>query len=364
MISLLRHRRAAGWTDASRADGDTQLAGRYASALTNYADGKVSYGAATVPVPMHSTFGQCWLNFVNAFKNPFFIDWAQQANLDLATVKIRTADNTLTGKVKGVETTFTLNDGSGWANVAGPILRTVGIVDPTYIGVAYPTSSSVPLALVSGFHGERSAPDRPQARQRAQELDTDQAFTQIEPDPVRPRESRSEAQVEKQRQRLGDLYSNHALIITLTGIINDQPDGASVNLNAGILATHKDSLFAIKHPQEARRMITAQRFISAMGWTVPKTVGEVSNLINVLTFAFPESSERANYQGALGYPRPLTSAQIKTIRDPSIVSKSHLPAACLTISCNTVSDRSCSRVEYRPQQRQSQTAGRGSGVQS
>ncbi|WP_160108559.1 hypothetical protein [Pseudomonas izuensis] len=316
VIRLLRHRRAAIWTDASRGDGDKQLVERYAGALTKYAEGKVSYSAATVIVPMHSTFGQCWLNFVNAFKNPFFIDWARQANLDLATVKIRTADNTLTGKVKGVETTFTLNDNSGWANVAGPLLRMAHIVDPTYIGVAYPTSSSIPLALISGFHGEPSAPGQPQARQRAQQLATDQAFTQIQPDdPLRPLQSRSEAQAEKQRQRLGDLYTHHALITALTDLINDKPDSASVNLNGGTLAAHKDSLFAIKHPQEARRMVTAQRFISAMGWNVPKTVGEIRNLIKVISFVLPESAERADYKGALGYGRPLTATHIRTIRE-------------------------------------------------
>lgn len=316
VVRVLRKRREALWMDASRAAGDRQLVERYANALTHYAEGKVSYSAATVAIPMHSTFGQCWLNFVSAIKNPFFIDWARQANLDLATVKIRTADNTLIGKVKGVETTFTLNDDSGWARVAGPILRTIGIVDPTYIGVSYPTGSSVPLALVSGFHGERSAPDPSQARQRALELAADPAFTQIEPDdPIRPQESRSEAQVEKQRQRLGDLYTHHALITALTGLINDKADDTPVNLNISTLAAHKDSLFAIKHPQEARRMVTAQRFISTMGWNVPKTVGEIRNLIKVLSFTLPESAERADYKGALSYERPLTSVHIQTIRE-------------------------------------------------
>ncbi|RKS27630.1 hypothetical protein BJ917_0484 [Pseudomonas sp. WPR_5_2] len=315
VVRVLRKRREALWMDASRAAGDRQLVERYANALTHYAEGKVSYSAATVAIPMHSTFGQCWLNFVSAIKNPFFIDWARQANLDLATVKIRTADNTLIGKVKGVETTFTLNDDSGWARVAGPILRTLGIVDPTYIGVSYPTGSSVPLALVSGFHGERSAPDPSQARQRALELAADPAFDQIEPDdPLRPLESRSEAQIEKQRQRLSDLYANHALISALTGLINDKLDDASVNLNAGTFATHKDSLFAIKHPQEARRMVTAQRFIDAMGWKVPKTAGEIRNLIKVLSFTLPESAKRADYKGALGYGRPLSPAHIQTVR--------------------------------------------------
>ncbi|WP_433740939.1 hypothetical protein [Pseudomonas putida] len=315
VIRLLRHRRAVTWTDASRADGDTQLINRYASALTDYAAGKVSYNAATVVVPMHSTFGHCWLNFISAIKNPFFIDWAKQANVDLSTVKVSTAHNTLTAKVQGVEKTFTLEDDSGWANVAGPILKTAGIIDPTYHGVAYPANSSIPLALVIGFHGERPAPDRSQARQRAQELETHPAFSEIKPDdPLRPLESRSEAQVEKQRQRLGDLYSYHALITSLTGLINDKTDAPPVNLNSCTLAVHKDSLFALKHPQEARRMVTAQRFISAMGLMLPITVGEVRNLIKAMSFALPESNKRADYKGALGYELPLSPTHMQTIR--------------------------------------------------
>ncbi|MGJ7516424.1 hypothetical protein ACSFE6_19125 [Pseudomonas baetica] len=315
VIHLLRHRRAVTWMDDSRAAGDTQLVNSYAHALNKFADGTVQYTHATVVVPMHSTFGQCYLNLINAFKNPFFIDWAQQANIELPTVRVNTADSTLTAKVKGVETTFKLDDNTGWGNVAGPILRTAGIVDPTYIGVAYPIDSSTPLALVSGFQGERSAPTQAQARQRARELAANQVFDPIaSDDPLRPLELRSEANVEKQRQNLGDLYTHHALITGLTDLIKGKSDGASVNLNACLFATDKNSLFASRYPQEAQRLVTAQRFIDAMGWKMPKNVGEVLNLIKVLSFVLPESTEQGDYKGALGYDSPLTTAHIQTIR--------------------------------------------------
>lgn len=315
VIRVLRHRRAAIWIDTTRANGDEQLVTHYVRALGKYAEGKVTYTAATVEVPRHSTFGRCWLNVINAFNNPFFIEWAGQAKLELSTVRVNTADNTLTGKVNGVVTTFKLDDNTGWANVARPLLRTISVVDPTYIGVAYPASSAIPLALVGAFHGESPTLTKDQAQQRARQLAANQAFAEIKPDdPLRPPESRSEAQVEKEAQRLGDLYSWHALTTALTSLIGDKPDNASVNLTSCLLPVHKDSLFASKYPQEARSMVTAQRLISAMGWKVPKTVAEVSNLIQVLTFALPESTARGNYQGVLGYPHPLSVAQLETIR--------------------------------------------------
>ena len=314
VIRLLRHRRSATWSDDSRADGDSKLLSHYTRALLAYADASEPYDSKTITLPVHSSFGRCWLNLVNAFKNPFFNDWAVQAKIDLSTLHVNTADSTLTGVAGGVKTTFTLRDGSGWANVAGPILRSAKVVDPTHLGVAYPSGSSIPLKLVSGFYGESASPDRAQARQRARELSASQRFPEIAPDdPLRPAQLRSHAQVEKQRQLLGDLYAHHFLKTQLADLVKDKPDSAPVNLIACKVAAHRDSLFAAAYPHEAKRMVSAQRFINAMGWTVPKTAGQVRNLIDVLTFALPENTPRGNYRGALGYPRPLSSAQVATI---------------------------------------------------
>ncbi|MGE8150022.1 hypothetical protein ACQKP5_02090 [Pseudomonas vancouverensis] len=316
VVRVLRQRRAATWVDTSRAAGDRQLVEGYANELSRYAEGEVSYSSATVAVPVHSTFGESWLNFVSAIKNPFFIDWASRVNLDLSTVKILTASGELSGRVKGVLTKFTLYDGSGWDNVAGPILKAARVVDPTCLGVAYPSGGTTPLALVSSFHAEPSTPTQSQARLRAQQLKTNQAFTQISPDdPLRPQEARFEAEIEKQRQYLGDIYTHHSLITALTALIKDKPAGASINLDTETFFVHKDSLFANKHPQEARQGVTAQRFFSAMGWNVPKTAGEIHNLIEALSFALPESSPMADYKGALGYGQPLSTAQVQTIRE-------------------------------------------------
>lgn len=307
---LLRKRR--NWTDSSRSAGDRELLPRYTEALLKYSP--TAPKAETINVPSHSTFGQCWLNYVNAIKNPFFSDWAREVDLDVSTVTVNSHNDSLSGKVKGIQTTFTRGDNSGWDNVAGPILRAVKVIDPAFNGVAYPSTPGVPLVLVSAFHGESL--DSSRIQQRASELNAQQAFAAIKADdPLRPLEQRSEAAIENQKLHLGNLYTHHDLVANLMNLVKDKPDHAAVNLGDCLLSAHRDSSFAIKHPTEARRMVSAQRYISANNWNVPKNAGEVRNLAEVLTIVIPEGPERGNYRGALDYPLPPTAAQQQTIRD-------------------------------------------------
>lgn len=316
IVTLLSRRRRSGWTDASRANGDSQLLTRYTTELSKYATGTTGYDALKVNVPMHSTFGQCWLNFAAAINSPFFTDWAHQAGLNLTSVTVNVVDSTLSGMVDGRLKIFTLNDDTGWATIARPILKSAEVIDPTHNGVAYPSSSSVPLRLVSAFYGESQTLSPREAWQRVQDLSKNQEFPPIQADdPLRPLELRSEASVAKQKQHLGDLYAYNSLTKTLADLITGKPDNASVDIRDGRMSAGRHSLFAHKYPQEADRMVSAQRFISAMGWNEPKTVEEVRNLIKVLSFALPESNRLGNGEGALSYPRPPTPAQQETIRN-------------------------------------------------
>ncbi|TWC52024.1 hypothetical protein FBY04_11550 [Pseudomonas sp. SJZ080] len=308
---LLRKRR--NWTDSSRSAGDRELLPRYTEALLKYSP--TAPKAETINVPSHSTFGQCWLNYITAIKNPFFSDWAREVDLDVSTVTVNSHNDSLSGKVKGIQTTFTRGDNSGWDNVAGPILRAVKVIDPAFNGVAYPSTPGVPLVLVSAFHGESL--DSSRIQQRANDLNAQQAFAAIKADdPLRPLEQRSETAIENQKLRLGNLYTHHDLVANLMNLVKDKPDDAAVNLGDCLLSAHRDSSFAIKHPTEARRMVSAQRYISANNWNVPKNAGEVRNLAEVLTIVIPEGPERGNYRGALDSPPPPpTAAQQQTIRD-------------------------------------------------
>jgi hypothetical protein len=309
VVKLLRGRRSAVWSDTSRADGDKQLLSRYTTKVLESLEFPMT--ATNIDVPTHSTFGQCWLNYYKAFKNPFFAEWAEKVGLDLATVKIHLDTNILSGMTNLQRTAFTLTDNSGWASVCGPILKAAHVISPTHHTVAYPLpAGAVPFPLVAAFHGENEMPDMATAQRRARELDANGAFFPLPADDLlRPAEPRSEAAVESQKQHLGNVYSNHRLVMALNSLIQGKSDDASVKLDDVLMAPSFDSTFALKHPAEAQRMVSAQRYISASGWTVPTNVAQARNLVEVLSTAIPDSPKTGNFWGAFAYPRPLTSSQ-------------------------------------------------------
>lgn len=309
VVKLLRSRRSVTWAEASRATGDLQLMSRYTQKVL--ASLTFPMTDATLVVPTHSTFGRCWSNYNDAIKNPFFQDWAAKVGLELATVKVHLDTNSLSGMTNGQRTKFTLTDNSGWARVSGPILRAANVISPTHHTVAYPLpAGAVPFTLVAAFHGETELTDMATAQSRASELNANGAFFPLPADdPFRPAELRSEATVESQKQHLGDIYSHHRLVTALNSLIQGKSDDASVKLDDVLMAPSFDSTFALKHPAEAQKMVSAHRYISASGWTVPTNVAQARNLIEVLSTAIPASPKTGNFWGAFAYPRPLTSTQ-------------------------------------------------------
>ncbi|MCK8663470.1 hypothetical protein M1M11_01005 [Pseudomonas azerbaijanoccidens] len=311
VVRLLRNRRSVGWADASRANGDAQLISSYTTALAQAFHSTPANTDINVVVPSHSTFGQCWLNYVRAFSNPFFTDWATKVGLDLATAKIDTNNDSLSGRVgeSRALTTFTLTDNSGWANVAGPILQAAEVIAPTLHTVSSPSPSfGAPLNLVASFHGESLPTTKADAERRAIELSANPVFSSIDADETfRPREARSEAAVESQKRKMGDITTRHRLVMALNDLIRGKPDDQSVSLDFTLVSP--DSSFAAKYPLEAQRLISAYRYISANGWIVPTTVAGVRNLVEMLSNPLPVAPKTGNYQGACGYSRPLTPAQ-------------------------------------------------------
>lgn len=309
VVKLLRNRRSATWADVSRANGDMQLMSRYTEKVL--ASSTFPMTDATVVVPTHSTFGRCWSNYYNAITNPFFEDWAVKVGLELATVKVHLDTHSVSGMTNGHRTRFTLTDNSGWASVSGSILRAASVISPTHHTVAYPLpAGAVPFPLVAAFHGESELSDMATAQWRARELNANGAFFPLPADdPFRPAELRSEATVESQKQHLGNIYSHHRLVMALNSLIQGKSDDASVKLDDVLMAPSRDSTFSLKYPAEAQRMVSAHRYISASGWTVPTDVAQARNLIEVLSTAIPASPKTGNFWGAFAYPRPLTSSQ-------------------------------------------------------
>ncbi|WP_448107813.1 hypothetical protein [Pseudomonas azerbaijanoccidentalis] len=209
VVQLLRNRRSTTWTENSRASGDKRLVEFYYDKLLDYVDAPVRDNQIKMQVPPHSTFGQCWSNFVSAINNPFFISWAQKTGLDLTTIKISAVDGSLSGETNGISKTYTLTDDSGWTTVASPILSTASVIDPLYDGVHYATTNSqAPFLLVAAFHGENRHLTQNEAYRRGDELLAQGAFSPITTDDWHwPLDSRSEDVVASQKRHLGDIYN-------------------------------------------------------------------------------------------------------------------------------------------------------------
>ncbi|WP_338580802.1 hypothetical protein [Pseudomonas sp. MAG733B] len=310
VVRLLRSRRSAGWTDASRSNGDRQLATSYAQALASFTDADASRTTLEVSVPTHSTFGQCWLNYASALRDPFFMDWAHAAGLDLSTVKVHPESNSISGQTERGRVGFTLND-TAWASVAGDILKAAKVISSTADSIPSPSGSRVPIALVAGFYAEQLPASRSEALRRSTELKNTPVFSATVPAELL--EQRSEAAVEAQKQHIADVYTNHGLVLALNDLVKSKPDNEPVDLDSLAISAAPNSLFAAKYPIESRRMVSAHRYINAMGWIVPKTVADVRNLVDVLTTSIPESPKYGNFQGALSYPIPLKPADLDAL---------------------------------------------------
>lgn len=313
-IHLLRKRRDVVWTDASRANGDSDLATRYAATLLQAAETTDQGANLKIVIPVHSTFGRCWLNFVKAFNNPFFQEWATKNGLDLSTVTVDAEHSSISGVVRGVRTRFVLDDNFGWANVAAPLLTAAKVLDPLAQGVKYDgKSSNAPFALVADFYGETRPLTKTDAQNRVNDLGKTKSFAEIKADdPLRPLALRSEDVLDSQSKRVGDVYNLHALVTALNAEVRDKTDDALIDLDTVWVAVHPDSTFYRKYPTEAKTLVSGRRLISTSGWTEPKTRADAVNLINALSFGIVEKP-RGNYWGACDYPRPLTPTQQNTI---------------------------------------------------
>ncbi len=106
-------------------------------------------------IPEHSTFNLVRKNFLSALNGSAFKTFAQENDLDPTSIAINPVSGELTGKVKGVNTQFTLNDVSGWADAWLEIKDAVQQM-PTGDDslVKYPRHASAPLYQVMKFYNE------------------------------------------------------------------------------------------------------------------------------------------------------------------------------------------------------------------
>lgn len=117
--------------------------------------GEYDYPVVLESIPEYSTFNLARKNLLNALTASAFTTFAHEQNLDPTSVVINPVSGDLTGKVNGVNTSFNLNDISGWGEVWNEVQ---GAVQHMAAGsgddVNYPTGTSAPLYEVMAFYNE------------------------------------------------------------------------------------------------------------------------------------------------------------------------------------------------------------------
>ena len=112
--------------------------------------------SVTLPdIPEYSTFNLVRKNLLTALTGSTFTTFAQDNKLDPTSVRINPVSGVLTGQVNGVNTTFSLNDVSGWADIWVEIQDAVQqMAAGSEDDVTYPTRKSALLFEVMAFYNE------------------------------------------------------------------------------------------------------------------------------------------------------------------------------------------------------------------
>lgn len=106
-------------------------------------------------IPEYSTFNLVRKNLLAALSGSTFTTFAQENNLDPTSVRINPVSGVVTGKVNGVNATFTLNDVSGWTDVWEEIKDAVQqMAAGSEDDVTYPAEKSARLYEVMAFYNE------------------------------------------------------------------------------------------------------------------------------------------------------------------------------------------------------------------
>ncbi|WP_439862392.1 hypothetical protein [Pseudomonas antarctica] len=121
-------------------------------------------------IPEYSTFNLVRKNFLSALNGSAFTTFAQENDLAPTSIAINPVSGELAGTVKGVNTTFTLNDVSGWADAWAEIKEAAQQMPTGDDGlVKYPRSTSAPLYEVMSFYNEAPSHQQNTGQQNRQQ---------------------------------------------------------------------------------------------------------------------------------------------------------------------------------------------------
>ncbi len=262
-----------------RAQGDAQLAQRLGPQPF---DQPTSGPDSLVDIPPHSTLG-IWMDQLDkALRHPGFKRWMALNNVSPSNVQFDPAKNTLTAIVGGQPKTFTLDDDSGFAAVAAPIIqavRTLGFWPASSGRFLYYPHKPYNVASfqdVLKFYGVKET-----APQTYDDLATDRAFAPIaDTDALL-----GKAALARQQQVVGDSHDLHNLLDGLNQLMTKLPTPPieplvlARELSAFKMSIYPGSTYRQAHSGAEGLNVSVARFISASGAPVPKSLYGLKKLI-------------------------------------------------------------------------------------
>jgi len=140
-------------------EADRELAQRCSQALLKLLpesqDAAIEVSILVNDIPEYSTFNQVRNNLLDALHGETFKAFMVEENLDPTSVRINPDRSELTGKVDGVDTTFTLNDLSSWTDAWVEIMNAVKAwAAGSNVDVQYPSTTSPKLYDLMRFYNE------------------------------------------------------------------------------------------------------------------------------------------------------------------------------------------------------------------
>lgn len=289
-------------TYTARKAGDTELVALYAKALSEAPEGQLARRVIN-DVPAQSSFGQWWGRYNDALQSPDFLAWVKESRLDTnARMYLDPKAGTLQGMVDGKETTFSLDDHSGWAQVSGPILYAGKLVIPEagrdIIGLTHLDKKRTILAFVGCFYGENFHLNADAAHKRASELQASKTFGPLS----QPGASSLQA-FSTHEQKLADIGNQDralGILKTLQTQATQDPTRNTIeDLKNSSMKIDVGSSFEINNHLPADEWISVKRFLIGSGINVPQNREQLQNLIEVMSNPLPVPAANNNVPGVL-----------------------------------------------------------------
>jgi hypothetical protein len=215
--------------------------------------------AGLIAVPPQTVLGQWLGHYRNVFESPVVQNWLREQKIDPATVKIVPSTGAMSAKVDGVEKQFSLNDTSGWRQIAGPLLDAASVIAPApkqSLNLSFGTGFiGASMKTVATFYGEPNTANVGQSQQRVLQLNRQKTFD------APPNEKQSIDALETQRAAAGQFYTQApqklAYTKLATGVAQAMPNlrAQAKQLAENILREHlpKDQLAKLE-PLDADKL--------------------------------------------------------------------------------------------------------------